>query len=90
MNDQYPNLDEYTKAKLRTLSTLKSPVQDLKDIVLCILKMNVDSQNSEQKTSNHSKIKFKIPNPIQEIPVSFKTQDLCKAFFCDCQCHDFE
>ena len=54
----------------------EAPIEDLQDIdVLCILKIKIESQDSDDgymKTSYHIQIKIKIPNPSQEPPVSSK------------------
>merc|ERR1712082_51714 len=55
----------------------KTPNDDLKDMdVLCTFKIKIENQNRIHgvlKTSDHIQIKTKMPNPIQEPPVSFKS-----------------
>ena len=57
-------------------ASLKAPNEDLKDMyVLCTFKIKIESTNFEHgsiKDCNHIQIMIKMPNPIQEPPVSSK------------------
>merc|ERR1712239_81261 len=57
----------------------KAPNEDLKDMdVLCTFKIKIKSQNFDHniiKTSDHIKIKIKMPNPSQEHPASSKASN---------------
>ena len=72
----YPNQDQDAKPSQDSPASSKAQNEDLKDMdVLCTLKINMESQNFEQryiKTHDNIQIMIKMPNSSLEPPASSK------------------